>query len=339
MTLKIFLIFTGAFFTSCIFTWVVRVYALSKNILDIPNERSSHIAPVPRGGGIAIIITFILSLSCLRWLNIVEQNLFMALMGGIVIGALGCIDDVYSVAARIRIIVHFMMSIWVLYWLQGFAGLEFTKNFLAHWINLVLASIAIVWCINFYNFMDGIDGLASGQGIFIGLSSGVAFLLCGASSLSIVMFLFTASIAGFMVWNWPPAKIFLGDVGSGFIGYIFSVMIVYSASKKILPLEFWLIIFVVFAGDATFTLIKRAYQKKNWYSAHREHAYQSLIISGASHKEVTLKVLGFNCFFLLPLAFLTLFFPNSKIEFFILSVLVFFRIWEKINKRDAKYSN
>lgn len=333
--LKLILPILSTFLLSTLLTKLTCIYAKRNAILDIPNERSSHTVPTPRGGGLAIVITFLLSIMWLGWMGVVNANLEKALVGGgLIIAFMGYLDDVFSIRVSWRILVHIVAAIWAVYWIGGLSfhhsGVE---NLFLNAMSITFVLLAIVWAINFYNFMDGIDGLAGGEGIFIGVSSGIALTWVGAQHLAVVMWLLSASIAGFIVWNWPPAKIFLGDVGSGFLGYIFAIFGLYTVNNQLLPMSFWLIVFSIFLYDATFTLIYRAAKKKQWYSAHREHAYQHLISFGASHKQVTVGVLLINIFILLPIAFSFFYWPEYIVWFLGGSAVLFWSVWYFINTK------
>lgn len=292
-------------------TWLTRSYAIRKNILDIPNQRSSHHVPTPRGGGLGIVVSFLLALLGMYWAGYVAISLFYALMGGgIAIAAIGYADDVYTLNSRWRILTHAIAAIWAVYWLHGFPVLDVgTWQFILGYKGSILAVIGIIWCINFYNFMDGIDGLAGAEGLFLALTSSLALVLMHETNVACLLLLLAVSIAGFTVLNWPPAKIFMGDIGSGFLGYIFGVMAISTTRHGAVNMTFWLIIMAVFICDATFTLSLRALQGKRWYAAHKEHAYQYLVSFGATHKTVTLAISGINFLLLLPLALLTLYQP------------------------------
>jgi len=328
-----------AFLFSTGLTWTTRIFAIRRSILDIPNERSSHLLPTPRGGGIAIVITFIIAMFYLKHRGWIDANLAWAIAGGgLIIAAVGYCDDVRSIKARFRILLHFLAAAWAVYWLGGFPILILGSiKFYLHAWGIVLAVIGIVWCINLYNFMDGIDGLAGSEGIFVSVASGIALWCAGANQLPLMMYLLAATIAGFTLWNWPPAKIFLGDVGSGFLGYIFATLGLYTVNTTLLPVSFWIIILAVFLCDSTFTLIYRIIQRKQWYAAHREHAYQQLIAHGASHKKVTLTILLFNCCVLFPIAMTILFWPSQTawvVGFLLLGLCV---IWASINFINSRY--
>ena len=181
--------------------------------------------------------------------------------------------------------------------------------------------------------MDGIDGLAGSEGIFIALASGMALGWLGSYHVAIIAWLLAASISGFTLWNWPPAKIFLGDVGSGYLGFIFAVFGLYTVNKNFLPITFWCIILAVFLWDATFTLIYRMLQGKKWYSAHREHAYQHVVSLGASHKKTTLSILIINFCILLPIAFGIIYWPMQSIWLMASSILGLWLLWAWIKSR------
>lgn len=323
------------FLCSAGLTWLIRMYTLRHAILDIPNERSSHSIPTPRGGGIAIVATFIIVTLVLGWAAFIENNLVKAIVvGGTIIAIIGYYDDVYTVSARIRIIVHLIAAMLALHWIGRLSYLDLGAwHFTLKSLGTLLTLLGITWCINFYNFMDGIDGLAGGEGIFLAVTSGLALAWFGAHNVAILMGLFSAAIAGFTVWNWPPAKIFLGDAGSGFLGYAFAVLGLYTVNKGFLPISFWLIILGVFLYDATFTLFYRVIQGKKWFSAHREHAYQHLIAFGISHKQVTISILLINVCILLPLACSVFFWQNQAFWLISASATSLWLVWFWINSK------
>ncbi|HLB42241.1 MAG TPA: glycosyltransferase family 4 protein [Gammaproteobacteria bacterium] len=325
--IQILIMLTVIFLMSVMLTGLIRGYVLRKNILDIPNDRSSHRIPTPRGGGISFVLLFnILSL----WLMLqhhIPLSLFYALSGGIVIAAIGWLDDVLSIDPMWRMMIHTTMAIWVIYWLGGLPSVGAIVGY-------PLAVICIVWCINLYNFMDGIDGLAGVEGVFISLCAALMLSLLGISGISLLCLLLAGAIGGFLVWNWPPAKIFMGDVGSSYLGYIFSVLAIATANFDMLPLAFWIIIAAVFLCDTTFTVLYRIYNGEHWCEAHCKHAYQRLVQSGMNHRTVTMSIVFINIFILLPIAFTTFYYPT--LYFKILSILLvgFFVLWFFIMDKD-----
>jgi Fuc2NAc and GlcNAc transferase len=318
-------------FSFAMTAWLRR-YAIHKNLLDIHNQRSSHVIPTPRGGGLAIVASFILALIFLAAKNSIPWNVWFALTGGgLGIAAIGYADDLYKLPTLWRFLGHIAVAMWAVYWLNGFLNLDLgTWRFSLPHAGFWLAVFAIVWCTNLYNFMDGIDGLAGSEGLFVALAASVALWLTGEPSTAIMLLFLAASIAGFTYFNWPPAKIFMGDAGSGFLGYIFSVLALYTINSGKLPIIFWFIVLGIFICDATFTLLYRMLRGKKWYAAHREHAYQQLISRGASHSQVTLSVLTMNIFLVLPLAFFTLFRPWQGLWLMTGLLIILFLIWFSI---------
>lgn len=300
----VMLVFLLAAFIACTFlVAIVRRYAIEQ-LLDHPNERSSHATPTPRGGGLAIAVIFHLGVVILWWIGFLPSTVTLALLGGgILIAVVGWIDDHRHVPARWRAVVHVIAASWALYCLGGISQLNLGSFFLPlPGIGSILAVIGIVWLINLYNFMDGIDGLAGGQGICAALMGGALLWLAGNIGLAVTAWLLAATCAGFLVWNWPPARIFMGDVGSGLIGFIFGVLALASEQSGAVPILIWLLLLALFIGDSTLTLLNRMIKGEKWYTAHRSHGYQRLIQRGYSHRDVTLMFIGINVLVLWPLA-------------------------------------
>ena len=277
-------------------TALVRFYAIKKSIFDIPNERSSHSVVTPRGGGLAIAATFVFSLVFMAAFRIVPLNIALALVvGGFLVAAIGWLDDKNSVPPGLRLAVHFLAAVWALYWLDGFDQMDigFTTVHLG-WAGSVIAAFAIVWLINLYNFMDGIDGIAGIEAVSAALGAGLLLFWIGSQGLAWVCMILALAVGGFLIWNWPPARIFMGDVGSGFLGYVFAVLALISEKNASFPLIVWLLLLGVFITDATITLFKRLGRGEKLSQAHRTHVYQLAVQAGYSHKRVTLMVLFIN---------------------------------------------
>ena len=162
------------------------------------------------------------------------------------------------------------------------------------WAGSVVAAVGIVWLINLYNFMDGIDGIAGTEAISVALSAGILLFWTGSQELAWVCIILALAVGGFLVWNWPPARIFMGDVGSGFLGYVFAVLAIVSEKSFSVPLIIWLMLLGVFVTDATITLFKRLARGEKLSQPHRTHVYQLAVQAGYSHKQVTLVVLFIN---------------------------------------------
>ncbi|MGI5912554.1 MAG: MraY family glycosyltransferase [Syntrophomonadaceae bacterium] len=285
----------GFFFLSYMLTGVTRKLALKNNILDIPNSRSSHIVPTPRGGGLAFVVVFLVGISLLFCLGVFELRVFLVLFGGgCLIAGVGWLDDRQGLSAVVRLCFHFLASIWAVSWLGGVPSLNlgFTELDLSRW-GSVIAVVGLVWMINLYNFMDGIDGIAGIEAVTVTAVAAI-LLRSQASNVGIPSLLLAVAVLGFLIWNWPPAKIFMGDIGSGFLGYILAVFALWSENSGAVPLLVWLLLLGVFIVDATVTLFKRMARGEKLYEAHRSHVYQLAIQAGYSHKQVTLTVLLIN---------------------------------------------
>jgi len=305
------IISTVVFFTSWRLTLATQSHAIKNDLLDHPDNRSSHKIPTPSGGGIAIVATYLSSLAGLWFVGSLDSQLFIALFaGGGLIAAVGYWDDRSPLPAKVRLIAHFLSAAIAIIALQVWS-LEYPWNtWLPVWVNVPLLSLGIVWMVNLYNFMDGIDGIAGIESISTALVLLIFSLYLGQSELAILMLLLAASSAGFLRCNWPPASIFLGDVGSGFLGFEFAVFAVASEAKFELPIWVWLILLAVFFIDTGVTLVRRMLSGEVWYRAHRSHAYQILSRRWGSHKRVVFSVLVLNLLWLTPLSALALYLPD-----------------------------
>lgn len=285
-------------------TALLRIYALKRSIIDIPNARSSHTIPTPRGGGVAIVVAFILALLLLGIFGMESWPVLVAYLGaGTLIAVVGFMDDHGHIAARWRLLGHFAAAVWALFWLGGLAPLTmFGYSFDLGWFGAVAAAFYLVWMLNLYNFMDGIDGLASFEAICACLGVCLIYWLTGHDQLIYAPLLLAMAVAGFLFWNFPPAKIFMGDAGSGFLGIILGCLSVQAAWAGSELLFAWLILLGVFVVDATFTLIRRLVRGDKVYEAHRSHGYQFASRLHGKHKPVTLAVVAINVLWLLPLA-------------------------------------
>jgi Fuc2NAc and GlcNAc transferase len=298
----LFLIVTGGI--SLLLTSALRRYALAKSLIDVPNARSSHTVPTPRGGGVAIVLSFLFLLPVLPMFSLLSWSSTWGLLGaGAGIAVLGFLDDHGHIAARWRLLGHFSAAVWALFWLGG--APPFTvmgATFDLGWVGVVLAILYLVWMLNLYNFMDGIDGLASLEAIFVCLSAALIYALMGLSALAWAPLLLSFAVAGFLYWNFPPAKIFMGDAGSGFLGVTLGILSLQAAWASPSLIWVWVILMGVFIVDATFTLIRRLVRGDKVYEAHRSHAYQYASRKFGRHLPVTLAVGLINVVWLLPVA-------------------------------------
>lgn len=282
---------------TCFGVRMLEEWAKRRNILDLPNERSSHTRPTPRGGGLVIFFTSIVAwLVYLRLTSLESFNvtIWAYLFGAGAIAAVGWQDDLHPLPNWLRFGVHSGAALLALmtigYWhslrvpLLGSVEVE--------WVGFPLTFLWIVGLTNAYNFMDGIDGLAGGQGAIAGL--GWALLAWHFEEPFVVAFALylVASTAGFLIYNWPPARIFMGDVGSAFFGYTFAVLpLLLSPSEDRLPFAALLLVWP-FVFDTGFTLLRRLRRHEKIFEPHRSHIYQRLVVSGYTHRDVTLLYLA-----------------------------------------------
>lgn len=287
-------------------TDALRRYGLAHGVLDVPNDRSSHSVPTPRGGGLAIVVVFVITLILLEATQIIHRGFFISILGSsIAIAAIGIWDDHKGVKPFMRLLVHFCAAIWIIFWNGYVTELAFgTYQLYLGWFGAVLTVLALVWLLNLYNFMDGIDGLASIETITVAIGAAVLLYGNGDVSSAIVLMFLAFATGGFLLWNWHPAKIFLGDVGSGFLGICIGALCVHTSNQGSLSVWIWIILLAVFLVDATVTLIRRLLHRQRVYQAHRDHAYQHAARACGSHATVTVSVLLINVLWLWPLAYI-----------------------------------
>lgn len=301
MNLPNLLLLSLTFIGAALLTGLVRQYALGRGVLDVPNIRSSHARPTPRGGGLGMVLAFVISLT--YW--VVAQatpgsqiQFFVALLvAGTLVATVGFMDDHGGLPARWRLLIHLVSAALVVWALGEPMRLDLGMGQVnLGWLAYPLSVLGIVWVLNLTNFMDGIDGLAGGQAV---LASGVVavFVLCCAQSPAMAwpVALLSCSALGFLVWNFPPARIFMGDVGSGTLGlWLGGFAVWHSVALGPQWLYVWLLMLGVFVVDSTYTLLRRLIRKQNVSQAHRSHAYQRASRQLGSHKTVTLA-----CYFII----------------------------------------
>lgn len=294
----------AVFVVSWVLTLVLRRYALAKSLMDIPNERSSHSIPTPRGGGVAIVVSFLLALPVLGGLNMLSPSaLYGLFVSGLLVAIIGFADDHGHIAARWRLLGHFIAAGWALFWLNGLPPIGFFGVVVdLGWFGSILALVYLVWMLNLYNFMDGIDGLASAEAISVCLGMCLVHWFSGNLELIWAPLILAAAVAGFLWWNFPPARIFMGDSGSGFLGLVLGLLSIQAAWGTPQLLWSWLILLGVFIVDATWTLIRRLLRGEKVYEAHRSHAYQYASRCYESHRTVMLSVVTINILWLTPIS-------------------------------------
>lgn len=292
-----------SFIASLCLTGLVRIYAIRTNLLDVPNRRSSHTNATARGGGLGIVVVFLGAV--LIGLTIGEIELRTALVlvvGGLSIAAIGFADDHVDVDSKWRFLVQVSAASGAVILLGGLPPVQLGSMQLElGLVGDILLVIFAVWFTNVFNFMDGIDGIAASEAICIAV--GVMVVGAGNNSTSpTILVLLIAATAGFLAWNWPPAKIFMGDVGSAFLGFVLIVIAIHYCNAGQTSIWVWLILTAVFVVDATVTIIVRILRRDAWLTAHRSHAYQKASRLYRSHSRVTIGVICINVAWLYPIA-------------------------------------
>jgi Fuc2NAc and GlcNAc transferase len=288
---------------SFLLTWAVRRYALNRGLVDVPNERSSHSIPTPRGAGVAIVISFTGCMPLLWMQGALSIDALFALSGaGLGIAFVGFWDDHRSLPPHWKLVAHFIAAVWVLTWLDGMPPVSLGGLTVpADWLRNALAVLYVVWLLNLYNFMDGIDGIASIEAMTVALGGALLYAIAAPDTMYWTLpALLLASVAGFLSWNFPQASVFMGDAGSGFLGITLAALSIQAAWISEELFWAWVILLGVFVVDATMTLSRRVLRGERYSLAHRSHAYQRAARRLGAHKPVSLTVGAINLIWLLP---------------------------------------
>lgn len=296
--------FVGYCLLSALLTGLYRYLALRYRWLDLPNQRSSHTVTTPRGAG--LVFALLIVGACLFALPH-QRALFAPLSAGLIIVAVGWYDDIRNAPASVRFVLYAVSA-------AAAVALAFTRQTVAlqgefalslPWLYGVVSAIGLLWLINLYNFMDGINGIAGVEALFVLITIGVfARDTPYAQAFAEVHSLSTAAIAGFLLWNFPAGKVFMGDVGSAFLGFLIGTLMLWCALLHGPSPAVWLILLGVFVVDSSYTLIVRISTGQPWYAAHRSHAYQRLADALGSHARTVGLLMTVNLAWLLPLAWL-----------------------------------
>ncbi|MCT7551354.1 glycosyltransferase family 4 protein [Aliarcobacter butzleri] len=305
------MIYLILFLISFSLTYFIKNYMIKKSLVAVVNERSSHTTPTPHGGGIALAITWFIGLFYLYFIGEISSNLFYALLFGAVISIVSFFDDIYELSPKIRLMVQAIVAIGGLYFLGGFETFTFVIFDIQNAIfTNIFAFFMIIWFINLYNFLDGINGYAGSEAIFLALAG---FILFSGNHFLVL----AVAVLGFLFWNWNKAKIFMGDVGSTLLGYNIAIFTIYYANEQASNFWIWIILFGVYWFDATLTLIRRKLNKEKLSQAHKKHGYQRLTQSGWSHYKVTNFSIGLNI-----ILFFIVYFVSNIFVAFILALIV-----------------
>lgn len=311
------------FLLSLALTYGIREFAIKKAFLDMPNHRSSHQTPTPYGGGVAIAISWFVGISYLYQTNELDASLYFTLMMGVFISVLSQIDDMYSLSAKTRLFVHSIIAIFALYFLGGMHQIDLGFFIIQNQIvTNIFAFLIIVYFINIYNFLDGIDGYAGSEAVFLALAG---FLLFGGEYFLLLAF----CVLGFLVFNWQKASIFMGDAGSTLLGYNIAVFALYHQNMGSSILV-WITLFGVFFFDASITLFRRFKNGENILKAHKKHAYQRLTQSGYSHQKVVILAMVVNM-----ILFAFVYFISNALMAFLLCVVFMYAVMRFVDAKKA----
>ncbi len=284
--------------------------ALHLQLLDEPGHRSSHQRPTPHGGGLPLMLAFTLSLGPALFFGGGWESgypLLLVLALGLCLCLVGVVDDLVGLAVAPRFALYGLACLLALLLVLG-SPLAWSA---IEWALFPLAFVALLWLLNLYNFMDGIDGLAATQCILA--SCTVAFLVGlrgGDPAYVLTCLLLAAAHAGFLIFNWAPARLFMGDAGSIPSGFLLGVLALLGMEQGELPLACWLILLACFITDATVTLAWRGCTGQRIFEAHRLHAYQRLSREWGSHSRVVIGLIVVHVFWLAPLSALASFSPQ-----------------------------
>ena len=296
-----------ALLVTLLVTPVLARWLISRRIMDLPGERRSHQQPTPRGGGLAMLLGLVLAL-------LSAPGEFLALLPllvyAFVLGALGWLEDRHELPVRLRLAVMTTCAMGLVLHFGPVTQIEAFGIVLPWaWLWTLLAVVAVVWLINLHNFMDGSDGLAAMQGAWSAGVLGWLLYQGGAVAAGLAGIALAGACLGFLAWNRPPARLFMGDVGSLMIGGLIGLLAYAGAAEGIVSIWVSLIVCSLFVVDATATLARRVSGGGQWYTPHREHAYQRLIQAGWSHARVLVLYAVVNLALVLPLVLLVYRYP------------------------------
>lgn len=309
MALPIYL-FLFTLIVTCLGIRKHQFVATRLSIVSLSNNRSLHTGAVVRGAGIAVAFSCLLAIVAVYFSkNITVSGFYTLIIGSSLAALVGFLDDIFDLGQLLRLVIQLALASLVVCY--GF--IQLNNNLPLSASLFILIVIVVCWFYNLYNFIDGIDGFAGLVAVLMVGAAGVLSVVGGYQSDLMLCSILLASVMGFLVFNLPPAKVFMGDSGTWFISFYLSFLAIDTVTKGHLPLGFWLILSAYCVSDATVTLIVRFFTTSNWYRAHRSHAYQNITIIWGSHKKALVFLMSIHVFWLLPLALLTYIYPALQI--------------------------
>jgi len=271
---------------------------------------------------LAIVVVILGLLLALQFLHEIDPRTAIALTGGSLVAVVGYLDDRFSVAPQWRLAIHSVAAVWFLVWVGPIAALPIAGcDCELGWAGIVLAFFWVIWLLNLYNFMDGIDGIAGVEAVTVCVAAATIVAYSGDVEMAGLLAGVGASAIGFLFWNWPPARIFMGDVGGGFLGFLFAGLSLITHNQGTMTIWSWLIILGVFVVDSSVTLIRRLAAREKIHQAHRNHAYQHASRLAGAHLPVSVAIGLINLLWLLPISFLATLWPDYGAALVILAWL------------------
>jgi UDP-N-acetylmuramyl pentapeptide phosphotransferase/UDP-N-acetylglucosamine-1-phosphate transferase len=290
---------TFLFLTALAASWggvaIFRGWSLRRNLLDVPNDRSSHTIPTPRGGGLVIVIVCLLGYTAIA---VIFDTPFSwgYFFGALIVAGISWIDDLYSLPFWSRLIAHTLAAGVLIadtgHWHAVSVPIVSASIHLGSVLGILVTVLWIVWLLNAYNFMDGIDGIAALQAAIAGVAWSILAYAFGLNGVFLFAGVLACASVGFLIHNWQPAGIFMGDVGSAFLGFTLAAIPLIARLETPVEIQWLPLVAVLFVWffllDTVFTLLRRAFGRKRVWEAHRDHVYQKLVIEGREHASVTL---------------------------------------------------
>lgn len=302
-----------AFGLALIASYAYLRWAMVHGPLAVPNHRSLHQRPVPKGGGVGLALAAVACFAILAILGDLEwrtRNLF--LFGGFAVTLAGVADDRLDIPPRFRLVAQLASIAWICLWLGEVPPLYFGATSIQLGLpGLVLLVAASTWFFNLYNFVDGTDGMAGSATAFIGGTMSVVMIVAKQYDLAAILAIVAAASLAFLCFNWPPARMFMGEAGTSFISYTFVAVILVSLSRQAVSLWVWLIVFAFYFSDTTTTTMIRAFTVPHFYRGHRSHAYQNLARRWDSHLRILALVLAIDLLWVAPGVAIAIYYPDA----------------------------
>ncbi len=324
----------AGFIFTFLLTPLAILYAQKMQLLDHPGARRSHDRVIPRGGGVAAVLVLFVFVGLMIYQQLIPIIVGLGFLQALILLAfVGFLDDHISLSIRYRLLAQVAACALAIYlfWPADSTGL-------AYWL-WIPALLAMVWLTNLYNFMDGSHGLAAAEGVFAGLVLAWVFARAGATELVFLALLLAAISGGFLLWNFPKPRVFMGDVLSGVLGISFAVLILLAwANYQMSPILLSLVL-ASFTVDASLTLMARIFTGQQWYTAHRKHVYQQLVSAASGHVGTWFIYQALNCLIILPAVWLA---ETGRVSVYWAAALVYLLFssgWYAICKLKTRKGN